>query len=153
MQSGQVESGGSIYFRFMCVTGIWVLVTESRGGVCVCARGWQRFGDPVYLLEHIWQKSHFMETCQAQSLYNLEQDRDVHLHSTLCWGPTSTVRHEKEMNIAQTEKENQKQALFTATVSSAQKASREQRSSQNTNQRALPSFWIPGSTSELAVCF
>lgn len=35
---------------------------------------------------------------------------------------TSTVRHEKEMNVTRIEKEKQKSLLFTAIVTSTQKA-------------------------------
>ena len=65
----------------------------------------------------------------------------------------STVRHEKEMNVAQTEKENQKQALFTATVSSTQKApeNRDQLRTQIRERYPVSGYLVQ--PSELAVCF
>ena len=66
---------------------------------------------------------------------------------------TSTVRHEKEMIVAQTKKEKQKPALFTATVSSSQKApeNRDQLRIQIREHYTVSGYLVQ--PSELAACF
>ena len=130
--------------------------------VCVCARAracvcllWvmKILGSSLFITTHMAKVTLHGDMPGTLTLQSGTRQGCVFVFNIVLEVLTSSVRHEKEMNIAQAKKEKQKPALFTATVSSVQKApeNRDQLRKQIREHYTVSGYLVQ--PSELAVCF
>ena len=130
--------------------------------VCVCARAracvcllWvmKILGSSLFITTHMAKVTLHGDMPGTLTLQSGTRQGCVFVFNIVLEVLTSSVRHEKEMNIAQAKKEKQKPALFTATVSSVQKApeNRDQLRKQIREHYTVSGYLVQ--PSELAACF